>query len=365
MPFPIPARTDLQAQILADMQARIPGADTIVRRSTVLVLAYVWAGSLWLVYRFIGWLAKQLFITSAETAYLEMRLSNYGIAREGATFAAGNAIFTGTASVPIPSGSVIQTSDAAFQFATQGSASIGGGGTVTVPILALTAGAGGNLPAAAPLTLTIAIAGVQPVATADGAGLSGGTDAEADPALRARGLARIQKPPQGGAGTDYVAWAKLVPGVTRVWVYPLNRGAGTVDVLFVMDARANNIPLAGDITAVQASIDANRPVTSNALVLAPTADTLAITIHALAPATTVMQNAIIASLAALARTVAAGSATIGDGVSSGAPGGALLLEQIYAAISAAGPTAFDLTAPVADVAFAAGHLPGTLTIAFT
>lgn len=361
MPFAIPSRSDLQTQILADMGARIPGADTLLRRSTARVLAYVWAASLWLVYRFIAWLAKQLFIDSAETTYLERRLAAYGIIREGAAFAAGNAIFSGTPSIEIPPGTVIQTGDGTIQFATQTVGSIGSGGTVTVAIEALVAGAAGNVAAGTALTLTTAIAGVQPAANVDSSGLSGATDAETDAALRIRGLARIQQPPQGGAGTDYVAWAKAVSGVTRVWVYP---GAGTVDVLFVMDARANNIPLAADIAAVQAALAAARPVTAAVLALAPTPDALTITIANLVPNTAAMQSAITATLAALARTVPAGAATIGDGVSSATPGGTMGLQQIYAAISAAGPTGFDLTAPTADISFAAGHLPGAWTVTF-
>jgi uncharacterized phage protein gp47/JayE len=49
-------------------------------------------------------------------------------------------------------------------------------------------------------------------------------------------------PPQGGASADYLAWLLAQPGVTRAWVFSLNRGAGTVDDAFVMDGRANIIP---------------------------------------------------------------------------------------------------------------------------
>ena len=66
-------------------------------------------------------------------------------------------------------------------------------------------------------------------------GLAAGSDAETDESLRARVLRRIQKPPQGGAGYDYVAWALEVPGVTRAWVYPAEMGLGTVTVRFVRD----------------------------------------------------------------------------------------------------------------------------------
>ncbi|WP_428485940.1 baseplate J/gp47 family protein [Rhodopila sp.] len=365
MPLPIPTRAALQQQVLADMNARIAGADSSLRFSTIRILAYVWAGSLWLTYRFIVWLSKQLFIDSAETAYLERRLAAYGIMREGATFAAGNAVFAGTPGIDIPLGTQVQTTDASVQFATQADTQIAAGNTtVTVAIVASVAGSAGNLPANAPLNLSTAIAGIQPVANVDGNGLSGGTDAETDAALRIRGQQRIQQPPQGGAGTDYVAWAKRVAGVTRVWVYPLLNGPGTVGILFVMDGRANNIPLSADIAAVQAAINAARPVTAAATVSAPIADTLAITILNLAPNTTAMQQAVIAQLDALALTVPAGAATIGDGVSAAQPGGILYLEAIYAAISAAGATAFDLTAPTADVSFAQGHVPAVPTVSF-
>ncbi len=366
MPFNIPSRADLQQQILTDINARVAGADTSLRRSTLRVLAYVWAGALWLVYRFIAWCAKQLFIDSAEAPYLDRRLAPYNIVREGATLAAGNVIFSGTAGIPIPAATVVQTTDASVQYATQAAVTIAGGATTaTVAIVALTPGSAGNAAAGAPLNLAVAIAGIQPTGNVDSNGLTGGADTETDAALRIRGQQRIQQPPQGGAGTDYIAWAKQVPGVTRVWVFPLNRGVGTVDILFAMDGRTNNIPLTADIAAVNAAIAASRPVTADAQAFAPTADALTITIANLVPNTTAMTTAITASLTALARTVPAGAATIGDGVSAANPGGTLPLEAIYAAISAAGPTSFDLAAPAADITFAQGHLPGAWTVTIT
>ena len=368
MPLNIPARADLQSQIMADMAARIPGADTSLRRGTLRILAYVWAASLWLVYRFIVNLSVQLFVSSATGSYLDLRVGEDGIVREGATFAAGAVVFSGSSGRPIPVGTVVQTSDGAVQFATQSAVSIGSGGTVSAGIVATVAGTAGNLPAGATVNLWTAIAGVQPSGIVDSAGTTGGTDIETDAALRIRGLARRRQPPQGGAATDYIAWAKLVPGVTRVWVYPLNRGLGTVDILFVMDGRASNIPLTADTAAVQASINTYRPVTAtSALAFPPTADTLAITIANLVPNTTAMRAAITASLQALALTVPAGAPPAGqtyagDGVTAAGAGGTLALEKIYAAISAAGPTGFDLTTPTADVTFASGHLPGVWTV---
>lgn len=364
MPLNIPSRQDLQTQILADINARVPGADTSLRRSVLRIMAYVWAGSLWLVYRFIAWLAKQLFVDSAEGAYLYRRLAPYGITPEGATYAAGNVILTGTVDFDIPPGTQLQNSDNSIQYATQADATVGDDGTVTVAIVALVAGSAGNAVAGAPLTLSTAIAGIQPTGNVDGNGLTGGTDVETDADLRIRGAQRIQQPPQGGAPTDYVAWAKQVPGVTRVWVYPRNRGLGTVDVLFVMDGRTNNIPLTADIDAVQAVFDVKAPVTADAEAFAPTPDTLTIAIANLNPNNSAMQAAITAQLDALALTVAAGGATVGDGVSASNPGGTLELQQIIGAIRNAAPTGFDLTTPSADVTYATGHIPGAWTVTF-
>ena len=141
MPLSIPTRASLQQQILADIQARVPGADTTLRRSTLVIMAYVWAGSLWLAYRFIVWLSKQLFIWSCESDYLDRKVNVYGITRTAASSAAGGAIFAGTPGLVIPLGTVVQTSDASQQFITQAAGTIAVGGTVDVSVLASTPGA--------------------------------------------------------------------------------------------------------------------------------------------------------------------------------------------------------------------------------
>ena len=371
MPFPIPTLNDLRAQILADFQARnvavSPTAGPFLRRSPTKILAYVFAGAIWPVYRLIVWLGKQCFIATAETSYLELRLADFGIVREGPSAAAGSVTLSGIAGIPIPVNTGLALPDRSVLISTQAAGTIASGGTLTVAAEALTTGAAGNLPAGTILQVTTAIAGVSPAATVapdtNGNGLTGGVDAESDAALLARGQQRLRTPPQGGAGTDYVAWAKTVPGVTRVWVYPLARGAGTVDVLFVMDGRTSNIPLSADITAVTAAVEALRPVAaSNNRYAAPVADALTITVTNLVPNTPAVQAAVTAALNALKANVPAGGATIGDGVSVAVPGGTLQLQAIYNAISGAGATGFDLTAPSSDVTFASGHVPGTWTI---
>ena len=370
MPFAVPSLDDLRTQVRAALTARlaavVPNFVFPVRRSAIGVLADVWAAGLYLAYRALGWLARQLFLNTAEGAYLQQRAAWYAIAPEGAATAAGNVVFTGSAGLPVPLGTVVQNSDASVTYATQTAATVGGGGMVSVAVAAQVAGAAGNQSPGAALQLATAVAGVLPSVTVDTNGITGGLDAESDASLLTRTLARIQQPPQGGAASDYIAWAKQTAGVTRAWCYPLGRGPGTVDVYFAMDGRTNNIPLSADIAAVQAVISgpAARPVTADARVWAPTADALAINIHGLYPSDAATKAAITAQLAALARTIAPGYATVGDGISNATPAGILYLSQIEAAITAAGGAIFDLTAPAADVIFATGHLPATPTVTF-
>jgi uncharacterized phage protein gp47/JayE len=95
-----------------------------------------------------------------------------------------------------------------------------------------------------------------------------------------------------------VAWALTVAGVTRAWSYPLELGAGAVTVRFVRDndgAGAAIIPDSGEVAAVQAAIDALRPVTATVTVVAPVADALAFTIHVV-PDTTLTRAAVTTEL---------------------------------------------------------------------
>jgi uncharacterized phage protein gp47/JayE len=381
MPFALPALADLRSQFRSNFAARLAGFDALLRRSVAGVVSDGQGGGIFAGFRALGWLSKQLFIDSAEVPYLDRRLADYGMARIAGTAAVGNAIFTGTVSTPAipipagttltPAGSLTDSNGNALEFTTNAAATIGSGGTVSIAITASGPGTAGNLPAGTPLTLMNAIAGVLPQAAVDNSGLNGGTNSESDDSFRARGLARIRQPPQGGAGSDFWTWARNSGVPTRAWVYPLNRGPGTCDVAFTIDTRANPIPLAADIATVQAAVVAAAPVIGGSQAFAPVADALTINVHGLPAAD---QAAVTAALVALCASVPPGGASYGDGVTiplqTGAlypiqTPGTLYLEWIEAAInSAATIPSFDVTAPTADVTFASGHLPAVPTVTF-
>ncbi len=365
MPFPVPTLDDLRQQFRSAIAARLPGADLTLRFSNLGVSADVMAGAGWLQWQYLLWLQQQMFGDTAETGYLERKARIVGLQREAGAAAAGNVVFAGQPGAAIAAGVAVQTSNGSAVYTVSTAGVIGAGGTVSLPVLASAPGSAGNALAGALMVLVNAIAGVNAQATVDVSGITGGTDQESDASLRTRYLQRIQMPPQGGAAYDYIAWTKTVPGVTRVWVYPLNRGAGTVDVTAVFDGRTNIFPLAADLTDISAALSPLAPVTANVGTFALTAAPVNVTVSALTPNTTVVQAAVQAALAAFFATTTP-AANWGDGVTPSSPGGKVWLTDLADAVKqAAGVQHFDLTAPTADVTAAAGTLPtlGALTFA--
>lgn len=351
MPFTRPTLGALTRETQLAIAAQLPGADAMLRRSNLGVLARVFAGLVHGIYGYLDWIARQVIPDTAEAEYLERWARLYALERKAPQAAAGTVTFAGIDGTVIPSGTRLVRADGAL-FETQAGATIASG-TASVAVRAVAGGAEGNADAGTALRFVVAIAGVNNAATVAAGGLAGGDAAETDAALRARLLARIQQPPQGGAASDYVQWALAVPGVTRAWVYPNARGAGTVDLAFVMDGRPDIIPLSGDVADVQAHVDALRPVCDDFEAFAPTAAPLDVTITGLSADTAAVRAAVTAELAAQIRRDAA-------------PGGTTRRSRLVEAVSrATGEEYHSLTAPSGDVTAAAGeiHVLGTVTFA--
>ena len=124
MPFSFPTLPALRQQSRDQFTARLPGADARVRRNAIQVIADLVAGVTWSQYSYLGYLSRQLFTDTAETSYLERQGREYGINREGATAATGNAIFSGTIGYQIPSGTQVESLDATVQYLTSAGGTI-------------------------------------------------------------------------------------------------------------------------------------------------------------------------------------------------------------------------------------------------
>lgn len=353
MAFNRPSLQELIDRTQADINTYLPGADARLRRSFVYVLARILAGIAHGIYGYLDWISRQVIPDTADADMLEVHASWWGVNRIAAAPATGTVRFTGTNGSSIPAGTVVQRSDGA-QFTTDASALIASG-IADVVVTASVAGQAGNTAAGVTVNLINALTGVNTTATIQSPGLSGGAEAETDDSLHARLRQRVQQTPHGGARHDYLAWAKEVAGVTRVWAFANWSGAGTVGVFFTRDDDASIIPDAGEIAAVQAHIDTVRPVTAAVTVYAPTAAAQAMTIQ-IEPNTAEVQASIQAELEELFLSEA--------NVEDGAGSGTVLISHIRQAISnAAGEFDHVLVSPTANITLSSGQLAtlGTIT----
>jgi len=348
MPFARPTLPELIDRVTTDISGRVTGVQSaVLRRSLLGILARSEAGAVHMLYGFLEWAARQAIIDTAEKEYLERWAAIWKVFRKAADYATGAALLTGTVGSMVPAGTIIQRQDGVqYRVLADGTFT---GTTLQATVVAVEAGAAGDSPAGTPLFLLSPVAGVQSTGAA-ATNIDGGLDVETDPQLLSRLLKRIRQPPHGGAAADYELWALEVPGVTRVWVYPLQMGAGTVTVLFVCDGEADIIPTPAKVAEVQAYIDARCPVTAEVFVAAPVADPLNMAAK-LSPNTAAVKAAVRAEVADLI-------------VRDAKPGGTILISRLREAVSiAAGESDNAITSPTVDVTYATGHMavPGTIT----
>ena len=347
MPFERPTLPGLIARAVADIESWLPGADARLRRSNLNVLARVLAGLVHSLHGFLLWMSVQLMPDKAEKEHLDRHASLWlPNGRRPAAFALGLVTVVGTNGVVIPAGTVFKRVDGAM-YATELETLITAG-SVALMVVAQEEGQAGNALAGTVLILDTPIVGVNASATVTAGALTGGADIEDDDSLRARVIARIQAPPHSGAQHDYVAWALEVPGVTRVWCSPLEMGDGTVTVRFVRDDDASLLPDVNEVAAVQAYIDARRPVGMHLYAVAPLAHQVVFEVQ-ITPATVAVKAAVDAALRDLLLREAVPEMGGGEGKVS--------LSHIREAISlATGETDNVLQVPVADIVPARGYM---------
>jgi len=276
--FTIPTLATLINRISDDLNSRLPGEDSRIRRSVLWCLARVLAGAALMLYKFISYIADQLFADLAADAYLDRLADIWGLTRNPAVKAAGSITFTGLNGSTIPAGAVTQRLDG-VQYVTDALATIPPALTVDVPSTAVLAGDAGNCAGATQVSLIAPLAGVNSAALVNYVGMTGGLDTESDASLRARLLHRIGYVPGGGTEEDWEQWTLDTPTVDVVtaWIFPLELGLGTVVVRFVKEGvGVAMLPNAGDVAAVRAYLDTVKPVTANSYcpttyVVAPTA----------------------------------------------------------------------------------------------
>lgn len=197
----------------------------------------------------------QAFIVTATGSNLDAACSDYGIDRREATCAEVKLEVTGQpgdyTGVEAYAGDIVFLLDPF---------SIPSEGTVQVHAVAAQAGESGNVAAGS----LVEASDIRIAAVTNPEEAQGGYDRESDEVLRERALEHIRTPAISGNIAHYIQWAREVPGVSKVKVFDLARGNGTVDVVLIAD---NNEP-APEILIEQVAehIEEERPIGADVLV---------------------------------------------------------------------------------------------------
>ncbi len=268
------------------MAAGVQGASAVLLDLSVgsvlrAVLEASASVALWLQWLILLVLARTRAATSSGTD-LDSWMSDFALSRLPGVPASGSVTFaryTAGYVAVIPAGTLVRTADGS-----QGFVVIGGGtgwGTAvsgyvlpamatsfSVPVQAAVAGSAGNVQANSITQLAAAIAGVDTVSNA--AALTNGLDAETDPALRARFVNYINSRSRATDAAVAYAIASVQQGL-RFAIAENQDASGAVHmgnfVVTVDDGTGS--PPSSLLTAIQAAVDAVRPVASTFAVLPP------------------------------------------------------------------------------------------------
>lgn len=244
------------------IESRLTGSISLLRRAVLRILARVFSGAVHGNYGHVAWVAKQLFILTADREALIRTGREYGLSPFPGSFATGQVTFTGTDTTVIPIDTRIQNEDG-IEYGTLAAGTITGGvATVNIQSVEATEDANHDLTATFFLQLISAISGIDNDVELI-TDLTGGIEEESTEAFRERLLVRRRNPPMGGNDNDYEVWAKEVPGVGRAWTFPLAFGLGTLAVVIKSTDTVDPTPSAQLLSDVAGHIDTVRPTTAD------------------------------------------------------------------------------------------------------
>lgn len=364
MSFAIPTLQQSYQRVMGAFRA-YANLDATLPANNVRPLAKVVAGRDHEILGHLDYVANQRFVRTSDEESLARHGDQYGMPRLPATLAAGHVDVTSAADLVAPAGTVLTRADGA-QYVTTAAGSLVATGVLTLPVEAMAAGKAANADPATPLAIGVGFSGAgasSATAAVSSDGIAAGLDVEAIEDWRARILFRLRFPPHGGAPSDYVMWARTVPGVTRVYVERRYLGPGTVRVFPIFDdlfASTGGIATSPYVQAVIDAIEPVAPATAMVAVTAPAPLPIGVAATGVAPFTAAVREAILAELRDMMRRLGrvAGSDTPRASMPFLATPQSFSRSWIWQAIAnATGEERHVLVAPAADVPIPAGCLP--------
>lgn len=274
MSLAVPTTAEINATILAQLEASISQTAPLLPKAFVRVLAKVLSGSYILLYRYSSFQFLQMFVATASfkptvvngrtiTPLIEWgRLIGVGdpIAATRAELVIEVTVNVQTGS--LPAGSQILYASTGVVYATVASVFLDAA-TVQVTARAVSdqqggggVGSIGNLDPGTVVSFASPLPNIARDAVVDSIAVSG-ADAEAESAYRARVVRRFQRRPQGGAYADYRLWGEDAAGILNI--YPYTGQPGEVDVYVEATAESSGdidgIPTPAQRAAVEAAIN--------------------------------------------------------------------------------------------------------------
>ncbi len=350
MAFTRPTLQAIVERIKADFKSGL-SLQAILRRSFLDVFSKAFGGASHTIHGAIdNAINKKFFPDTGDEATVLRWGKHYNLPRNPATFAKLSVEIAGTTGGTVVADTVYTRVDG-FKYKLEADVTVGASPDTELGVLiAQEAGDAGNMADGETINLQSPVAGVDSAALVDSTIVEGEEQEELED-YRVRVLERMQRPPSGGTVTDFIAFAKTVTGVTRVWVLPDHLGEGTVAVTFVEDNEDPIIPSPAKVDEVEFAVTQLMPVNVDLTVFAPTTTPINPVI-ALKPNTVAVQQAVIAELAdMLAREAQVRDASDPDQVGLGVQfTGKILLSKINEAISIAADEADHvLISPTGDV----------------
>lgn len=261
MPFNRPSLETIYKRIKADIESRVTGGVAIPRVSLLSILAIVFAGSIHLMYGFLVWLAKQIFIDTADSYGRERWANIFNLPRKAATYTSGYIKFTGVDTTVVGEGTVVNNNEG-YEYTIQDDFTIGTDNEVLV--IANESGASSNttdtyLTLSSPLEDVDSDVEVVVNPSTDTIEFDNGTDIETIEAWVYRLLQRFQNPLAAGNAANYEKWALDVAGVGKSWCIPAEiYGQGSIGLCV---STFDLLPVSSTIlTNVKNYVESVRPV---------------------------------------------------------------------------------------------------------
>lgn len=262
----IPTISQLRAQVQADLESAYGTTIPLFGKNFLRIISAVWAVKLWVQYKYIGFVQKNIFVDTADPESTGGTLERWGrvkLNRNPFAAIAGQYVVsvTGTVGATINANTTFKSNsdsaapdkifilDESFQLLTNPD---------LITLRALEAGVDSKLDVGDELTSTIPIANVNKVVIVDSESIEP-QGAETVEQYRDKTVLAFQTEPQGGAGTDYRLWAADAQGVRQVYPYAAYGLENVVDVyLEANEADSTDgfgTPSAGLISDVEDVID--------------------------------------------------------------------------------------------------------------